>query len=358
MGIHEKEMIGLPADILKPGLKALYYTGAHRVLAPISQGVGIIFMLHRVSSETPGEFSPNSGLMVTPDFLDSVLCNVKEAGLDIVSLDEAHERLTSSAPCKRFACFTLDDGYRDNLEHAYPVFKRHEAPFTIYVPSDYPEGQGDLWWVALENVIAAHETVVFTGADGRRTFQTSSAGDKARAFERIYEILRGCEQDDQRRFIRQLCADHNVSMRKICRDLIMTWDEISQLASDPLVTIGAHTIAHFALARLSEDRARQEMKTGADRLAEKLGARPQHLSYPYGDPDSAGPREFKIAAELGFKTAVTTRKGLLFPEHGTHLTALPRVSLNGDYQSEVFTQLYLSGAPFALWNRFRKVNAA
>ena len=58
-----------------------------------------------------------------------------------------------------------------------------------------------------------------------------------------------------------------------------------------------------------------------------LGTRPDHLSYPVGDKTSAGPREFKIAAELGFKTAVTTRPGVLFPSHSEHLTALPRQHL-------------------------------
>jgi len=48
---------------------------------------------------------------------------------------------------------------------------------------------------------------------------------------------------------------------------------------------------------------------------------------------------------------------MLFPAHRPHLTALPRVSLNGDYQSLTYP-LYLSGAPFALWNRFQQVNAA
>ena len=65
-----------------------------------------------------------------------------------------------------------------------------------------------------------------------------------------------------------------------------------------------------------------------------------------------------LAREAGFETAVTTRKGMLFPEHRRHLTALPRVSLSGDYQSPAYTSVFLSGAPFALWNRFQRVNAA
>ena len=351
-------MIGLPADILKPGLKALYYSGAHRVLAPISEGIGIIFMLHQVSGELPGEFSPNGGLSVTPEYLDSVLINVKEAGLDIVSLDEAYERLKSGNIKRRFACFTLDDGYRDNLLKAYPVFKRQNAPFTVYVPSDFPNGKGELWWVALEHVIAKNSEVRFPSEQTPDALPTATKDEKNIAFERLYEILRNADQDAQRRMIREFCKQHSFDMAKLCRDLIMTWDEIRQLASDPLVTIGAHTVAHFAVGQLSDKRAREEMKAGADRVASKVGYWPSHLSYPYGDPESAGPRDFEIAKDLGFKTAVTTRKGLLFPEHSDHMTALPRVSLNGAYQSEVFTRLYLSGAPFALWNRFRRVNAA
>lgn len=351
-------MSGLPADLLKPGLKVLYYSGAHRLIAPFSQGIGLIFMLHRVSPVHPGAFAPNRGLMVTPDYLDSVLRDVAAAGLDIVSLDEAHQRIRSGGRARRFACFTLDDGYRDNLEYAYPVFRRHDAPFAIYVPSDFPDGKGELWWVALEEVIGSNDEIRFVAAGGADPVPAATDDEKNEAFARLYGSLRHRDQFAQRDLISQLCADHGVDMGALCRKLIMTWNEIRQLASDPLVTIGAHTVAHYALARLPEETARKEMKLGADRIGEKLGSWPAHLSYPYGDRASAGPREFAIAAELGFKTAVTTRKGVIFPEHASHLTALPRVSLNGDYQSAIFTQLYMSGAPFALWNGFRRVNAA
>lgn len=343
-------------EIVKPGLKALYYSGAHRLIAPISQGIGLVFMLHRVSPVPPGEFAPNRGLMVTPDYLDSVLCEVKEAGLDIVSLDQAYERLRAGKADSRFACFTLDDGYKDSLQHAAPVFRRHKAPYTVYVPSDFPEGKGKLWWVALERVIASNNAVKFDFAAGSEPLPAATLEEKNDTFRRLYGYLR--HRDQQRDLIKRLCETHEVDMEAVCRELIMTWEEVRDLAADPLATIGAHTVAHYALAQLKEREAREEMKLGADRLAEKIGYRPAHLSYPYGDRRSAGAREFRIASELGFKTAVTTRKGVVFPEHARHLTALPRVSLNGEYQNPLFTRLFMSGAPFALWNGFRKVNAA
>ncbi len=93
----------------------------------------------------------------------------------------------------------------------------------------------------------------------------------------------------------------------------MNWDEIRTMAADPLVTIGAHTKGHFAISKLSDERAHEEMGGSADRIEQELGRRPVHFSFPYGDPGSAGPRDFALAREAGFKTAVTTRKGMLFP---------------------------------------------
>ena len=89
-----------------------------------------------------------------------------------------------------------------------------------------------------------------------------------------------------------------------------------------------------------------------------LSVRPQHLSYPIGDRSSAGPREFAIAAELGFKTAVTTRPGVLFAAARQCLTALPRISLNGEYQRLRYVRVLLSGSATAMWNGFRRLDAA
>lgn len=344
--------------VLKSGLKALYYSGSDKLLAPFTQGVGLIFMLHQVTPDPLPDFAPNGILKVEPEFLDAVLGQVRAAGFDIVTLDEACMRIAQGEKANRFACFTLDDGYRDNLEHAWPVFRKHQAPFTIYVPSDYADGKGELWWLALERVIAENEHVSITLDDVPQRFPTRTTEQKQAAYNKIYWWLRRVSEDEQRSAIRDLCAAHEIDQASLCRELIMSWDDVRRLNADPLVTIGAHTAAHYAIAKLPPARARQEMTEGAERIAAELGERPEHLSYPYGDPSSAGPRDFAMAAELGFKTAVTTRKGVLFADHGSHMTALPRVSLNGAYQSLIYTQLYMSGAPFALWNRFRKVDAA
>jgi peptidoglycan/xylan/chitin deacetylase (PgdA/CDA1 family) len=165
-------------------------------------------------------------------------------------------------------------------------------------------------------------------------------------------------EEDLRRVVRDLCATYQVDIKAFCKELCMDWDELATLAADPLVTIGAHTVNHFMLAKVPEKSARSEMEMSRSVIEASLGMRPDHLAYPVGDPTSAGPREFRIATELGFKTAVTTRPGVLFPAHREHLTALPRISLNGEHQQMRYVQVLLSGAATAMWNGFQPVNAA
>jgi hypothetical protein len=49
---------------------------------------------------------------------------------------------------------------------------------------------------------------------------------------------------------------------------------------------------------------------------------------------------------------------VLFKAHAEHLTALPRLSLNGEYQRQRYVKVLMSGAGTAMWNKFRRVSAA
>jgi peptidoglycan/xylan/chitin deacetylase (PgdA/CDA1 family) len=133
---------------------------------------------------------------------------------------------------------------------------------------------------------------------------------------------------------------------------------LKPFAADPLISIGAHSITHCNLARQTEAAARDEMATSRARIEGALQRPVVHLAYPYGDKIAAGPREFALARATGFNTAVTTRPGMVFSQNAEHLTALPRVSLNGNYQDARILPVLTSGAATAMWNGFRRVDAA
>ena len=340
-------------NLVKAALSAAHFAGVDGLLAPLTRGLGVIFMLHHVRPEPPRAFEPNRILKVTPAFLENVIMQVKEAGFDTISLDEVPARLAPGYAGPPFACFTLDDGYKDNRDYAYPVFKRHHVPMGIYIPTAYADGEGDLWWLVLETVIerAPYVSVQMDGAF--RHYATGTVAEKSHAYETIYWWLRQLPEDRARLVVAELAHSIGYDASRLCHDLIMNWDELRELALDPLVTIGGHTRRHLALAKLPAAEAEAEIAGSMARIESELGRPCRHFSYPYGCAQSAGRREFEMAGQLGLSTAVTTRKGLIWRRHARSMAALPRFSLNGDFQDARYTKVMLSGAPFAVWNAMR-----
>jgi peptidoglycan/xylan/chitin deacetylase (PgdA/CDA1 family) len=349
----------LRSNVIRAGLEALYFTGAHRLFRPICAGIGSVFMLHHVRPARDEAFQPNSHLEVTPQFLRAMLAHLRARSVDIITLDELHRRLTERDFSRRFACFTLDDGYRDNRDFALPIMREFDAPFTVYVTSDFAQAAGNLWWVALEKVIVK-ATRIETAIGGVATrIDASTLSAKHAAFERLHDWLRALPgRGDLAREIGALCARYGIDQAAICRDLCMSWEELKPFASEPLVGIGAHSVTHCNLAQQADEIASQEMTTSRTQIESALQRPVLHFAYPYGDRRAAGRREFALARTAGFKTAVTTRPGMIFPESADYPTALPRVSLNGNYQDERILPVLTSGVATAMWNAFRRVDAA
>jgi peptidoglycan/xylan/chitin deacetylase (PgdA/CDA1 family) len=294
-------------------------------------------------------FEPNGILKVTPEFLDAVIGTVRDEGFEIIGLDDVKARLENGGSARKpFAVFTLDDGYRDNSDFAYPIFKRHNAPFTIYVPTAYADGEGDLWWLVLEEALRRLPNVKIDRDGTAQIYSLATDAEKTAAFEDIYWWLRRMPEARARAITRNLASQAGFDPLALCRKLVMNWDEVRALARDPLVTIAAHTCNHFALAKLPLAEATREIADSVARVSEELGQPCRHFSYPYGDEGSAGEREFEIARSLGIETAVTTRKGLVDISNASTMTALPRLSLNGDFQDQRSVRVLLSGLPFAL----------
>lgn len=345
--------------MIAAGFAALSVTRLHRLAAPLVRGLGAVLMFHHVRPwrpATPG-FSPNRLLEITPEFLDAALALVRRMGFEIVSMDEAVRRIEDGrAP--PFVALAFDDGYRDTVGFALPVLERHRAPFTVHVAAGFADRAAGMWWLELEEALRRAEEVAIADEGFSLALPTRTPREKAEAFERIYWGLRAGDEARLLRVVSGLAARNGVYSAAVVGALCMGWPEIAALGTHPLATIGAHTVSHLMLAKWPAAVARAEMEGSRERIEREVGLPVRHFAYPVGDASSAGPREFALARELGFASAVTTRPGMVFAQHKAHLTALPRLSVNGNWQDARYLEALLSGVPFALWNRGRRLNVA
>jgi peptidoglycan/xylan/chitin deacetylase (PgdA/CDA1 family) len=334
--------------LIGAAFELLWASQLPRLIRSRSKSRGVIFTLHRVLPDDPAEFSPNAILQVKPDFLEFTILRVRELGFDIVDMDEAARRIEAEQPAKPFVVFTFDDAYRDNLRYALPILRRQQCPFTLYVPTALVDGVGEVWWQALEDIIASQNALAVTYNGDTEYYATANLEEKQKAYDSLYRRMRTIPEADRVKLIRDLAGQYNFDLAQHCRELIMTWAELRSFALDPLCTIGAHTVHHYELSKLPEDKARAEIVRSADIIEGKLGRRPTHLSYPIGSPVAAGEREYAIAKALGFRSAVTTRPGGLYHRHAGTLHQLPRISLNGLYQEPRYMDVFGTPAVFSL----------
>jgi len=343
---------------IEAGMEFFRASGAHRLAEPFTRGLGAILMFHRVRPRLEQAFEPNQPLEITPEFLSALIAWLRRRGVEIVSLEAAVMRLREGASGAPFAVLSFDDGYRDFVEHALPVLERHDAPFTLYLTSGYADASARLWWVELEEAIRRLDRLDVIAGGRRVCCDSATAAEKRSAFAEIYSQLRAGDEAELLRVVTALSAEARLEPHALTRRLCLGWAELRALARHQLATIGAHSVTHARLAKVDCATAIFEMAESRLRIEAELERPVPHFCYPVGDPTSAGRREFELAARLGFISAVTTRPGMIFPEHGDHLLALPRLSVNGRHQSLAALDILLSGAPFALMNAGRRVTAA
>ena len=128
--------------------------------------VGEIWMLHRVV-EQRSDNPEQRELEVTPDWLEQKILEYKSKGYSFISINNLTTLNTkhSTLNTKKWVCLTFDDGYRDNYTLAYPMLKRLNVPFTVYVTTGFIDNRLPMWWYEGEHLGMSTEELKALDAD-------------------------------------------------------------------------------------------------------------------------------------------------------------------------------------------------
>jgi len=125
---------------------------------------GEIWMLHRVV-EQRSDVPEQRELEVTVDWLEQKILEYKSKGYKFISIDNIPFHTPYTLHFKPFVCLTFDDGYRDNYTLAYPLLKRLNVPFTVYVTIGFIDNQLPMWWYPEEKLGLSTEELKALDAD-------------------------------------------------------------------------------------------------------------------------------------------------------------------------------------------------
>jgi peptidoglycan/xylan/chitin deacetylase (PgdA/CDA1 family) len=329
------------------GLQLAYFSGYARLMARRRGGAGVILRFERVRPARQARFQPRIAHEITPEFLDLAIRALKRWKYEFVGMDEVCRRAVELKQPKRFICLSFDGASRDLMTSAYPVLSQHRVPFTVYVPTGFPDGLSEAWWLALEAVIARNDRIALMMDRVEKRFEITDVEEKYRLYDFLHEWMRSLGPEDLSDAINDLCKRYSADLAAISREASMDWDDLAILAADPNVTLGSATVNYPVLTSLKDAAAAREMAMGRAVAQTAFHRDISHFAYPFGDRASFGRQHVLLAREAGFASAVTALPGVVEAEGRSNLHALPRIAWDGRQRSLRVMRVMLSGVMFA-----------
>lgn len=254
-------------------------------------------------------------------FAPSNRCNVESICAHLtrhfepVSLSEIAGALKrgGSLPANAIAV-TVDDGYRNFLEHGHPIFRKHRIPTTVYIVSGFADGRCWLWCDQVNYVLehTLKKSLEFELNGTSYHLQLTSATQRVAAAKTLLEALKNVPNDMRVRFVMDLGAlcDVDVPRRPPPHREAMTWDDLRAVAAEG-VEIGCHTETHPILSRITNPGELEREIRGAKELIEKqLRHEVRHFCYPNGRNADISEAAVDVVRQAGYATATTTSFGL------------------------------------------------
>jgi peptidoglycan/xylan/chitin deacetylase (PgdA/CDA1 family) len=220
-----------------------------------------ILMYHMVREPITGK--KFNSLRVSPAKFEKQIAYLAQNGWQSFTMSEVM-KLKDKLPPKSVVV-TFDDGYRDNLINALPILQKYNFKATIYLVVD----RHDRDW------------------SGQRKAKNVGAGLK----------------DEPK----------------------LSDDEVKELIESGLVEIGAHTITHANLSRLTQEQKEYEIYQSKKEIEEKFAIECESFAYPFGIYDDM---DREIVEKSGYKSAVTTKVGIADIK-SCDAFEIPRITVSG-----------------------------
>jgi len=229
---------------------------------------------------------------------------------------------------------TFDDGYLDNYTYAFPILEKYNVPATIFLTTDFVNGDSLLWWDELSQLIKYASrsfcTIHLRGVN--RIIKVETEQQKTRAYKHLVKVLRDVKEISQVEVLRQL-RDALQPEIPVMPRMSLNWAEIREMEAGG-INFGSHTCSHTRLSNLDDLSIHHELRVSKDLLEDKLSSIINTFAFPYGAETDFDERSIRFLENDGYQIAVTTEMGSV--RMTTDLMRLPRVHVRRNDTFELF----------------------
>jgi peptidoglycan/xylan/chitin deacetylase (PgdA/CDA1 family) len=260
-----------------------------------------ILIFHRVLIE-PDPLFPDE---MHATHFDEV-CGWLKSWFNVLPLDAAVVALKAGTLPARAACISFDDGYADNYQVALPILQRHGLTATFFIATGFLDG-GRMWNdTVIESVRSCELPNLDLSNLGLGCYRLESIDDRRAAIAALIAQIKYLSVGERVDMTLQVAQ---VAGARLPCNLMMTSQEVRAMRNAGM-QIGAHTVSHPILARLSRDEAIQEIRASQLFLEQLLGEAVGLFAYPNGKPgEDYLPDSVGVVRKLGFDAAVSTKWG-------------------------------------------------
>ncbi len=257
--------------------------------------VGEIWCLHRVV-DSRSYFKSNRDLEITPGYLESLIIDYKSKGYNFVDIDYVFRNINRYNR-EKIINISFDDGFKDIYLFAYPIFKKYNVPFTIYLTTDFPNQKIFLWWIILEEIVLKNNKLVLS--DGS-TYICETDKEKQTVFEMILSSIYS-SNINMPIYFKRIFESYLDDYSDYIKRLALTWTELKEMLDSGLCTLGSHSVSHYALTKLSCEDIKLELSKSKQIIEEKTGKLVRHFSYPHSFSND---EVVALVRDAEYKTAV------------------------------------------------------
>jgi peptidoglycan/xylan/chitin deacetylase (PgdA/CDA1 family) len=298
--------MSLREGVIRTVSGALYHSG---LVGPMARAVTLtrrqprvpILTLHRVNDDND-PFMPSLPTAIFARQMAHIARHYR-----VLTVEDLVVRLQERRVPRNALAITFDDGYRDNLTHAAPILRRLGLPVTIFLVSGHIDTPRPLWSDRLAMAFKGATVRTAELTDGR-VLTLDTVAERLAALKASFAHLRTLPDEKRTATVERLVTALRPNLERPKR-LMLSWDEVGALR-DLGFSIGAHTVSHPIVSKLSPARAWEEIRGSKVAIEKAIDEPVRAFAYPNGKPEDYDETATRLVREAGFTCAVTTRRGL------------------------------------------------